>query len=178
MQLETFFSVSQHTSLFLLSVVLGAALGVVYDCFRVFRIVFPPAAKSGAVIAEDIIFWLIYGFCIFLYSSVLARGQIRFFVFLGSLIGFTLYILTLGNLVTGVIRRVVTAFYRILRKVYSITIGPLVKKLRIICQKIFRFFVGSNENTPNNKRSSKKPLKNILGLVYNKKAKLDSSELK
>lgn len=172
MHLDTFFSISQHTALFLLSVVLGAALGVVYDCFRVFRIVFPPAAKNAAVAVEDIIFWLIYGFCVFCYSAVLARGQVRFFIVLGSLIGFVLYLVTIGNAVTGIIRRVVTAVYTVLRKVYSCTIEPFVKILRIICQKAAPVFVRSYKNTEKDERSFKKPLKKHLGLVYNKKAKL------
>lgn len=172
MHLDTFFSISQQTALFLLSVVLGAALGVVYDCFRVFRIVFPPAAKNAAVVVEDIIFWLIYGFCVFCYSAVLARGQVRFFIVVGSLIGFVLYIVTIGNAVTGVIRRIVTAVYNVLRKVYSCIIEPFVKILRIICQKACPVFVRSHKNKEKNERTSKKLLKNTLGWVYNKKAKV------
>ena len=146
MHLDTFFSVSQHTSLFLLSVVMGAALGVVYDCFRVVRILLPPAAGSKAVAAADILFWLIYGFCVFCYAAALGRGQVRFFIVLGSLAGFVLYILTVGNLITGVIRRIVTAFYKILHKVYSVVIEPFVKSLKIICQKIWQFFVRIHKN--------------------------------
>lgn len=161
-----------------MAVVLGAALGVVYDCFRVFRIVFPPAAKSGAVVLQDIIFWMFYGFCIFCYFTIAGRGQIRFFVFFGSLLGFVLYILTLGNLVTGIIRRVVTTVYGILRKVYSRTIEPIVKLLRRICQKACPVFVGSHKNTEKPVRSKKKALKNVLDMVYNNKAKLGSFMLK
>lgn len=155
MQLETFFSVSHHTSLFLMSVLLGAALGVVYDCFRVLRIVFPPAAKNAPVIVQDIIFWLIYGFAIFCYSTLAARGQIRFFIFFGSLIGFVLYIMTIGNFITGVLRRIFDVIYGGLRKVYSAIIEPSVKLLRKSCQKALPVFVGSNENTANEKISKK-----------------------
>ena len=161
-----------------MSVVLGAALGVVYDVFRVFRIVFPPAKKSGAVLVQDIIFWLIYGFAIFCFSTLAARGQIRFFVFFGSLLGFVLYIVTVGNFITGVLRWFFDAFYGTLRKVYSVTIEPIVKILRKNCQKAMCVFVGSNENVGNNVISGKKHLKNKLRLVYNKKAKLGSSMLR
>lgn len=155
MRLDTFFSISQHTSIFLLSVVLGAALGVVYDCFRVLRIIFPPAAKKGAVIAEDIIFWLIYGFCIFCYAAAYARGQVRFFIFFGSLIGFVLYIVTVGNLITGVIRRIFDIIRKILRKVYSIIIEPLVEMQEKICQKFAPLFVRNHKNEKISKRSVK-----------------------
>lgn len=175
MQIETFFSVSHQVSLFLMSVLLGAAMGVVYDCFRVLRIVFPPAAKSGAVLVQDIVFWLIYGFAIFCYATFAARGQVRFFIFFGSLIGFVLYILTIGNFITGVLRRIFSVIYGTLRKVYSIVIEPIVNLLRKNCQKARSVFVGSHENVVNRKASGKNYLKNAVRLVYNKKAKLGSS---
>ena len=174
MHLDTFFSVSQHTLLFLLSVVLGAALGVVYDCFRVLRIVFPPAAKRGAVIAEDIIFWIIYGFCIFCYAAAFARGQVRFFMFFGSLIGFVLYMVTIGNAVTGVIRKIFGTVYKILHKVYSLLNEPFVKIKAKICQKLVPVFVRNHKN----KRSVKNLLKNAASMVYNKNVKLESFILK
>lgn len=157
---------------------LGAALGVVYDCFRVLRIIFPPAAKRGAVIAEDIIFWLIYGFCIFCYAAVLARGQIRFFILFGSLIGFVLYIVTIGNIITGIIRKVFEAIYRILHKVYSSLIGPFVEIKEKICQKFAPVFVRSYKNKKRIKRSVKNLLKSAAALVYNRNAKLESFILK
>ena len=155
MHLDTFFSVSEHTSLFLLSVVMGAALGVVYDCFRVVRILFPPAAGSKAAAAGDIIFWLIYGFCVFCYTAALARGQVRFFIVLGSLAGFVLYILTVGNFITGIIRRIVTAFHNLLRRVYSEIIEPLVKMLKNFCQNLFRIFVQIHKNFEKRKEVQK-----------------------
>lgn len=171
LSLNTFFTVSQQTSVFLLSVLLGAALGVVYDCFRVARILLPPLAKTRPTFFADMLFWLIFGFCVFCFAAALARGQVRMFMFFGSLLGFALYILTLGNLITGVIRRVVTAVYRLLHKVYSIAIEPFVKLLRIFCQKVLRFFVRSHKINQKSKRSKKKLLKNKGKLVYNDKAK-------
>lgn len=171
MNLNTFFSVSQQTASFLLSVLLGAALGVVYDCFRVARILLPPLAKPKPTFFEDVLFWLIYGFCVFCFAAASARGQVRVFMFFGSILGFTLYILTIGNLITGIIRSIVTAVYKILHKVYSALIEPIVKLIRIFCQKVSRFFVGSHKNNRKIKGSVKKLLKNRGKLVYNDKAK-------
>lgn len=178
MNLNTFFSVSQQTASFLLSVLLGAALGVVYDCFRVARILLPPLRKPKPTFFADVLFWLIYGFCVFCFAAVSARGQVRVFMFLGSLLGFALYILTLGSLITGVIRSIVTAVCKILHKVYSALIEPIVKLLRTFCQKVSRFFVRSHKNHQILKRSVKKPLKNGGKLVYNDKAKCNPLRLR
>lgn len=171
MNLNTFFSVSQQTASFLLSVLIGAALGVVYDCFRVARILLPPLAKPKPTFFEDILFWLIYGFCVFCFAASAARGQVRVFMLLGSLLGFALYILTIGNLITGVIRSIVNAVYRVLHKVYFTLIEPIVKLVRIFCQKVYRFFVGSHKNNRKLIGSVKNHLKNRGKLVYNDKAK-------
>lgn len=175
MQIETFFSVSQQTAFFLLSVVLGAAMGVVYDIFRVIRILFPPAAKSKSLAVQDVIFWLIYGFCIFCYSSEVCGGSLRFFMFFGSLMGFALYILTIGNFITGILRQFAETVRRILRKVYSLVFEPIVKLFKNLCQKFSRFFVRIYRKSKKIEGTDKKPLQKVLQLVYNKNAKLGSS---
>ena len=158
--------------------VLGAVLGVVYDLFRTLRIIFPSAAKDGAVLVQDIIFCIICGFSIFCFSTLAVRGQVRFFIFFGSAIGFVLYILTIGNVIVGVLRVVFGTIYGSLRKVYSAIIEQVVNLSRNICQKESRVFVGSNENVESNGSSGKKHLKNDKSLVYNEKAKLGQSMLK
>lgn len=178
MQVETFLSISQQTAFFLLSVVLGAVMGVVYDIFRIFRILFPPAAKSKPIAVQDVLFWLIYGFGIFCYSSAVCGGNLRFFMFFGSLLGFTLYIVTIGNLITGTLRQIAETIRRILRKVYSVIFEPIVKLLKNLCQKVRLFFVRIYRKLKKSKGSVKKPLPNLPRLVYNKNAKLGSSVIK
>lgn len=178
MQIESFLSVSQQTAFFLLSVVLGAVMGIIYDVFRVFRILFPPAAKSKPVAVQDVLFWLIFGFCMFCYSSAVCGGNLRFFMFFGSLIGFTLYILTIGNLITGILRQIAEAVRRVLRKVYSLIFEPIVKLLKNLCQKVRLFFVRIYRKSKKTEGSVKKPLPKVLQLVYNKNAKLGSSVIR
>ncbi|MCD7730628.1 MAG: spore cortex biosynthesis protein YabQ [Oscillospiraceae bacterium] len=146
MSLETFFSVSEQTSQFLLSIVLGAGIGVFYDCFRVLRILFPPARRTAAVAAEDVVFMLASGGAIFLFAFFYCRSQVRFFCIIGSLLGFILYILTVGSVVTGIIRAIAAAVYRVLHKVYSAIFAPIVNFIKVNCQKIFNIFVHSYEN--------------------------------
>lgn len=107
MSLETFFTVSEQCSLFLLSCLLGMGIGVFFDIFRTLRIVFPPAAKNKAVFAEDVLFMVISGTAVFLYSAVFCRGQVRFFCIVGSALGFMLYIAAVGNVIIGILRKTV-----------------------------------------------------------------------
>lgn len=116
MSLETFFSVSEQCSLFLLSVILGMGIGVFYDVFRTLRIVFPPAAKKNAVFAEDIIFMAVSGAAVFLYAAVLCRGQVRFFCVVGTFLGFALYLATVGSIIVGILRSTAKFFIGLLPK--------------------------------------------------------------
>ena len=116
LDLETFFTVSEQCSLFLLSVVLGLGIGVFYDVFRVLRIIFPSAAKKKAVFAEDMIFMVVSGAAVFVYAALLCRGQVRFFCVIGTFLGFLLYIVTVGSLIVGILRSIASAIAKFFRK--------------------------------------------------------------
>ena len=101
---ETFFPVSEELVLFGLSCLLGAFMGVVYDVFRTARILLPH--NKWLVMIEDIVFSCIFALCLLSFSSAAARGELRFCYAAGSLIGFVLYLLTLGNIVCALMRKI------------------------------------------------------------------------
>lgn len=103
---EAFFTVSEETELFLLSVLLGGGLGVLYDVFRALRVVFPPLGKPAATAVCDVIFFLCSGYIIYLFSLLCARGEVRGFFWAGALLGGIIYLLTAGTVVMGIIRTV------------------------------------------------------------------------
>ncbi len=172
MGIETFFDISEQVMLFLLAVLVGAGLGVLYDVFRLIRVVFPPAKKTGMVTFMDVLFWLIYAFVIFVYSVQYGRGQVRFFFFIGSVLGFVLYIVTVGSVVMGIIRNVVSVIVKILRFVYSFTLKPIVKLLRLLYQKESEVFVRTYKNSVKAPISVWNLLKKRVAMLYNEKAKL------
>ena len=77
-------SIELERELFLLSVVLGCGLGLLYDIFRVFRTALP----HGKILTffEDIIYTFLYGFALFTFCTGLT-GAIRGFVLVGMLTG-------------------------------------------------------------------------------------------
>lgn len=101
--------------LFLLSVVLGCGLGLLYDIFRVFRAALP----HGKILTffEDIIYTFLYGFALFTFCTGLT-GAIRGFVLVGMLEH-----LTVGNAVISVMR----SLFSIIRKLFAKTFSPVVK---------------------------------------------------
>jgi hypothetical protein len=104
MQLDTFYNVTEQVELFLLSILLGAALGVVFDAFRLLRAVFVTARKGFLVHVADFLYICFYAFAIFTYAAVMARGEVRLFFIIGSICGFLLETLTIGDTVTSIVR--------------------------------------------------------------------------
>ncbi|MGN1415947.1 MAG: spore cortex biosynthesis protein YabQ [Oscillospiraceae bacterium] len=113
--IETFFTVPQQVFIFLCSVILGGALGVVYDVFRAVRIIFPFLGRKIPTAAADILYMIIFGLAVFLLSALMGRGVVRFFCIAGAAIGAVLYLTAVGNTVTGLLRRLCGG----LRKAFS-----------------------------------------------------------
>jgi len=81
--------VTNQAYLFLIFVLNGILIGFLFDIFRILRISFK--TKDFVTYIEDILFWIITG-AIVLYSIfVFNNGEIRFFIFLGIVIGIILY---------------------------------------------------------------------------------------
>ena len=112
------FEPKTELGLFIFSVVIGIVFALVFDVLRVIRIIFPH--KAFVVFIEDILFMLFCGFWFFIFSMTYARGQLRAFLLMGSVLGFSLYIFTVGELVKRFVtktREVIVAF---LKKVYNL----------------------------------------------------------
>lgn len=130
MELETFFSVSQQLKIFALSCAGGAFIGVLYDVFRAVRLAVPHG--RAAVFAEDCLFFILSGIYLVLFAMLFARGQLRMYMVLGSVLGFTVYILSVGRVVIGVllkIKRFITAVINFFWK-------PICKMFKYISKKL------------------------------------------
>lgn len=141
MLLDNFFTLSEECLLFLYSVLLGVFLGVVFDIFRIIRAIIPH--KSALVAVEDVIFMMIWGLSLVIFSVELSRGNVRFFCFLGSVLGFAIYFFTVGYALLTAIRAVSNAirrfFYLVYRKILLKIAGGFVS----VYQKVKTFFVNN-----------------------------------
>ena len=126
LELETFFLNTTQLEVFLISCIVGLVIGLIYDVFRVFRIVIPHNAIL--VFIEDIILSIMYGVFIVCFAFALMRGQIRFFFLIGNFIGFILWFFTIGSVISKTALRL---------KLYIL---KLFKALIFPIRKLIRFF--------------------------------------
>ncbi len=105
MDLESYFSVSQQTQVFLLACALGGFLSIPFEILRAVRMVI--LHKKAVVFIEDVLFCIFFGFCVFTFSVEVARGEIRGFVFFGAVLGFILFSLSFGSAFTFIFAKVI-----------------------------------------------------------------------
>ena len=88
-------TVTMQMIIFALSCILGIVLGVLYDIFRIIRMVIN--SKSIAIFIGDIIYFIISGIITFIFVLKINSGESRFYIMAGEGIGWIAYHLTLGN---------------------------------------------------------------------------------
>ena len=98
-----------------------------------------------AVLIEDIIFFMIYGVFIMSFTITAARSEFRFYYIFGNMLGFVLYFVTLGNIITKFLKMIIQAVKKLIKR-------P-AKKIALICEKIFRNFVRSCQNIKSGKKT-------------------------
>lgn len=92
-------SVSGQAIVFLYTIAGGMAIALVYDIFRIFR----KAIRTGSLVtyAQDLLYWLIVAFIMFLTIYYSNDGELRAYLFIGAFIGVVLYALLFSRVVMG-----------------------------------------------------------------------------
>jgi len=127
--------------LFLEAVLLGAALGAVYDVFRILRLAFP----NGRVLIflEDMLYFALVGVVSFSFVVLQNGGVLRAFLLAGELLGAVLYFFSLGVLVMKAAQGIIRLIRGFLRFLFRIFVRPLVRLFGWIfrkCRALWRIF--------------------------------------
>lgn len=126
--------ITNQAYIFIIFVIVGIIVGIIFDFFRILRKSFK--TKDFVTYIEDIVFCILTGL-ILLYSIFkFNSGEIRIYMFLGVLIGCSLYMLTISKYFIKVNVFILTAITNILKKIISILYIPL-KYIKKIFTKIF-----------------------------------------
>lgn len=152
------FGLQYETKLFLLSFLIGAVFGAVYDILRIIRIV--KHHHKIVIFVEDFFFVLFCGFWYFVFSTDMARGQIRLFTFIGIIIGLIVYLMTVGS--------ITIRFASGIKSIYDKFENWLKRKIFTpIYTNIKSKFVQNYISLIKREKSRKKVLKVSKNVVYN-----------
>lgn len=132
------FSVSEQMVCLLWSVVLGLVLGVLYDVFRMIRLLI--FTSNVSVFICDFLFMVISGFFSVVFSMGFSRGNTRYFIILGEILGFLFYRLTIGRFTVSVVSFLSQKIGRIL-KITADKIRKFAKRvLQVIKRILYNIF--------------------------------------
>lgn len=137
---------------FLAAVALGAALCLLYDLFRLDRLIF--RRSTAAVVFADVLFWIIAAFAVFCLLLMTTNGQIRGFVLLAVLLGFVIWRLTASRLI-DLLRRPLTRAIRRIRRWYAAGISRLAN-----CGRFFARALSFLQKRPQRQKKCQKKQKN------------------
>ena len=120
-------SLSAQTAYVFWSLVMGAALGVLYDIVRAVRM----AVRAGKphIIISDVLFFAVCGVLTSLFALPFNKGDVRGFILFGEAVGFLAYRLTIGAVMGKV--------YAFLARLFQ----SFVQKTRKIIEKIFNYLL-------------------------------------
>ena len=103
---------------FFIFIILGMLVSFIFDFFRALRKTF----KTNDVITyiEDILFWIISGFLIMSSIFKFNDGEIRFYLFVGLLLGIFIYIILLTKLINKILEILMKSIKGVLNIIISI----------------------------------------------------------
>ncbi len=112
-------SIAEQTRLFLLSCGAGFLLGVLYEVFRLLRMILSVKKKSAFIF--DITYCLLATFFSFVFILTANRGAVRWYIIFGIAAGWIIYYFALGGIavrfskfITACIKKTVTFSVKII----------------------------------------------------------------
>lgn len=119
--------------LFLVFLLNGFLIGVLFDIFRILRKTFK--TNDFITYMQDILFWLLTGFIVLYSIFKFNNGELRNFIFIGIFIGISIYLLVFSKTFIKVNLIVINIIRRI---IFYIIIIPFKLILRISKKIIFK----------------------------------------
>ena len=139
------------------SVGFGFILGLIYDIFRLIRVLI--IKNSKAVIAQDVIYFLLCAVLTFVFLLVINNGRFRFNILLALVIGFVVYYVTLGRFVGAAtvffVKRIKKALY-----FFAGIITAPYRLVMVLYAKITRKLPKNYKNIKFSRKKAEKPLEN------------------
>lgn len=111
-------------------IVNGLIIGVLFDVFRISRKTF----KTSNIITyiEDIVFWILTGLILLFSIFTFNNGEIRNYIFLGVITGFTFYMLFLSKFFIKINVKIINILKTITTRILKIIIYPIKITIRFL----------------------------------------------
>ena len=133
--------------LFLIFIVNGIIIGILFDFFRILRKSF----KTSDFITyfEDFLFWILTGFSILYFVFIFNNGEIRLFMLLGIILGIILYMLIFSSIFIKINVIIIKFLKKILIKIFEIILIPFKFIKKVFFKPISFIFINIRKSFTN-----------------------------
>lgn len=124
-------TLSNQIYVFVIACLFGVILGIIYDLFRILRIVI--RWTKIQIIFQDILYFSLSGVLTFLFMLAVNLGEVRLYIVVGEFLGWLVYYLTVGELVlkgTLFVVRILEKVFRKIKQKLFLPLVPVFEKLR------------------------------------------------
>lgn len=130
------FPVSRQAYVFLCTVAGGMAIALVYDIFRIIR----KAVRTGSLLTyvEDLAYWVLAAAIMLVTIYYSNEGEIRGFLFIGTVLGVVLYSSLFSKFVMGSSLFIINIVIKIVKAVLFVIMYPFRFLLRILSAPVRR----------------------------------------
>ncbi len=168
------FPISEHLRVFLLSLGLGFLLGVLYDAFRVIRLVI--SRGKAAVYVFDILYIALTAVLTYLFILEVNMGAVRAHILIAALMGFFCYYISFGVFVVRLCDKLAALITRCLHAVKRIAGRPIKAVFQFLRRIFGKIKVKVRKKSQNNKKNLKKLLHIHKLSLYNLRGIFSSSK--
>ncbi|MCL2531670.1 MAG: spore cortex biosynthesis protein YabQ [Oscillospiraceae bacterium] len=164
-------NLGDQTRLFFASLGFGFVLGLLYELLRFVRHLLRPQASWGYLLAQDLLYTAGCTVLAFYFFLGIGDGLLRGYIIVGMLLGWALYMLTLGQLLGRAGQWLARNLHRALRK----TARGVAKPARVVWKKRSVVTVQAaklRKNMSFRKKNALGGLQSTPALVYNSKRRV------
>lgn len=115
--------VSNQVYLFLVFIVNGVLIGLLFDFFRIARKVIP--TNDFVTYIEDVLFWILAGSTVLYSIFIFNNGELRLFMFLGIILGAFTYMVFISSYIIKINVKIINiliipfkTIFKILHKIF------------------------------------------------------------
>ncbi len=119
---------SEQVYVFLATMYGGILIGFIYDLYRIFRLIFKP--KKIATFIQDLVFWIFISGVAVAVLLLSNSGELRFYTFLGFVMGSILY----NQLLSRIMINTIVYLLCLLKKIMISLIKRLVYPIKVMIQ--------------------------------------------
>lgn len=128
--------VTNQAYLFLIFIINGIIIGVLFDFFRILRKTIK--TKDLITYIQDILFWILTGFIILYSTFTFNNGEIRIFMFIAILIGVIFYMTLISSYIIKINVTIINFLKKIIQGIVNVLITPFKWIYRFIKRILYK----------------------------------------